>query len=63
MQRLQHIGRKLPMMRALLDDHEIVRPVQRAPDLGKLSGQHCPEQRSHAHAREIVAAPSDRAPA
>src|SRR5262245_17868153 len=46
-QRLQDVGRKLPMMSALLYDHEVVRAAHSTPDLGELGGQHFPEQRAH----------------
>ncbi len=60
-QRLQHIAREFTMVCALLDDHEIIRPAERFPNLGKLTGDQFPKQRPHAHAREIIAPPPDRA--
>ena len=61
--RRQDIVGEFPMMRALFDDREIMRPPHDLPHLGELGRQHSPEKRSDADVREIIAGPSDRAPA
>ena len=62
-QRFQDIAREFAVMRALFDNHEIVRPIERFPDFRELPGKQFAEQRPHAHARKIIAPPPDRAPA
>ncbi len=62
-QRLEHIAGKLPAMRALFDEHEIVRPLQLFPNLGELRREQFSKERANAHAREVIATSADPASA
>ena len=51
------------MVRALLDNDEIVDSAESLPDFSKLRGQKFPEQRADAHVGEIIArSPNHAAP-
>ena len=69
-QDFEHIARKLSVVRALLDDGEVVelaagrvRPTgglaEAFPHFDKLRGQQSPEERADADVGEIITAPSD----
>src|SRR5207244_4406936 len=59
----QNVVRELPVVRALLDNFEIIDFAESFPDLGELRGQQLAEQRPHTHVGKIIASPPDRAPA
>src|SRR6266550_2361623 len=61
--RLQHVTRKVTMMRALLDNHEVVGFAESFPHFRELRSQQLSKKRTDAHVREVIAAPPDRAPA
>ena len=50
------------MMRALLDNNEVVDLAELLPYFRELSGQQLAEKGADAHVREIIAAPPNRAP-
>jgi hypothetical protein len=51
---LQNIPRELPIVRAMLDNHETFNLPEAFPDFGELRGKQLPKQRTHADVREIV---------
>src|SRR4029077_5441031 len=59
--KFENVTRELSMVRALLDNDEIVDPTESLPDFGELHGQKLAEQRANAHVGEIVAFPPNRA--
>src|SRR5260370_36837614 len=59
--RLEHVARKLAMVRALLDQNEVVDLTEPFPDLSELRGHQLPKNRPDAHICEIVAAAPNRA--
>src|SRR5437899_2348674 len=59
--RFENVARELAIMRALLDNHEVVGFAESKPDFGELSAQQLPEQRADTHVGEIIAFPSNRA--
>ena len=60
---LKHVTRKLAIVRALLDEDEVVDLTESFPDFRELSGQQLTEDRTDAHICEIISAATDRAPA
>src|SRR5438094_782716 len=63
LQRFENVARELPIMRSLLDNHEMVRSAELFPDLAQLRSQQLPKQRADAYVGEIIAFPSNRAAA
>src|SRR6266702_749123 len=55
--RLKNVVRKVTMMRALLDNNEVVDLAELLPYFRELSGQQLAEKGADAHVREIIAAP------
>lgn len=55
----QNVLGELPLMRALLDDGEILRLAERPPFLKSAHGQQFAEQRADAHTGEKIALPAD----
>src|SRR4029077_12910908 len=53
--KFENVTRELSMVRALLDNDEIVDSAESLPDFRKLRGQKFPEQRADAHVGEIIA--------
>src|SRR5437867_2071648 len=60
---LENIPRELPVVRPLLDNDEIIHLAEALPDFGELRGHQLPEERPHAHVREIVSFAAYRAAA
>ena len=61
--RFQHVARKVTMVRALLDDDEVAGLAEPFPHLCELRRQQSPKKWPDAHIGEVIAEPSDRAPA
>ena len=61
LQRFENVARELPIMRALLDNHEVVDFAESLPDFRELRAQQVPKQRADTHVGEIIAFPSNRA--
>ena len=51
---LENIERKLPIVRPLLNNDEIIHLAEALPDFGELRGQQLSKERPHAHVREII---------
>jgi len=60
--RLEDVARKLAMVRALLDQDEVVDLTESFPDFRELSGQQLTEERADAHICVVVSTPPNRAP-
>src|SRR5436305_13581493 len=61
-QRTQRIGRKYPVMCALLDDSEIIRPPELFPNFRKLGREKFSKERSNTHISKKIAAPANVRP-
>src|SRR5258708_32059594 len=61
--RLENVARELTIMRALLNNDEIVDLTQLLPDLSELCQHQLPEKRADADVSEIIAFPANRAAA
>lgn len=61
--RLQHVTRKVTMVRALLDNDEVVGFAKPFPHFSELRSQQLSKKRTDAHVREVIAVPPNRAPA
>src|SRR6476620_5453599 len=61
--KLENIQRELPVVRALLDNDEIICLAEALPDFGELRGQQLPKERPHTHVRKIISFAADGAAA
>src|SRR6476661_6358257 len=61
LQRFEYVARELPIMRALLDNREVVDFAEPLPDFRELRPQQLPKQRADTHVSEIIALASNRA--
>src|SRR5437870_4028845 len=60
--RREHVAHEFAVMRALLDDDEVVGVPKAFPDFSELGGKQLAKQWADAHVREIIAASPDRGP-
>ena len=63
MQRFENVARELPIMRALVDNHEVLDFAKSLPDFRELRAQQVPKQRADAYVGEIITFPSNSAAA